>query len=78
MLVAIVTIPALPASVTISASFLWSLAFKTLCFIFLILNILANSSEISTDVVPIKIGLPSLDILVTCSITALYFSLFVL
>ena len=76
--VAIVTIPALPASETISASFLCSLAFKTLWLIFRIVNILPKSSEISTDVVPIKTGLPWLDIFVTSSITALYFSLLVL
>ena len=76
--VAIVTIPAFPASETISASFLWSLAFSTLCLIFLIVSILANSSEISTEVVPIKTGLPASEIPVTSFITALYFSLLVL
>ena len=78
ILVAIVTIPGFPASATISASFLCNLAFRTLCFIFLVVKVLLNNSEISTDVVPISIGLPSFDSFVTSSITALYFSLFVL
>ena len=58
MLVAIVTIPPLPASATISASFLCNFAFRTLCFMFLMFSILERSSDISTDVVPIKTGLP--------------------
>ena len=78
ILVAIVTTPLFPASATISASFLWSFAFKTLWWTFLLVNILESNSEISTEVVPIKTGLPEFDNSVTHSITALYFSLFVL
>ena len=78
ILVAMVTTPGFPASATTSASFLCILAFRTLCFTFLILSILLKSSEISTEVVPISTGLPSAEKALTLSITALYFSRLVL
>ena len=59
------TIPGFPASATISASFLCNLAFKTLCLIFRIVKVLLKSSEISTEVVPIRIGLPLFESFVT-------------
>ena len=58
MLVAIVTTPGLPASATTSASRLCNFALRILCLIFRICNILPNNSEISTEVVPTKTGLP--------------------
>ncbi len=78
ILVAIVTCPGCPASATMSASFLWSFAFNTLWGTFRNVNILPSNSLISTDVVPINIGRPSCDNLVTSSMTALYFSRLVL
>ena len=78
MLVAMVTTPGFPASATMSASFLCILALRTLCFIFRMLSILLSNSEISTEVVPISMGLPARESSVTFSITALYFSLLVL
>ena len=71
--VAIVTVPGLPASATISASFACCFAFKTWCLIFFILSILLNNSEISTEVVPTKIGLPLFLSSSISSITALNF-----
>ena len=50
MLVAIVTVPLKPALATMSASFLWSFAFSTLCSILRIVSILLSISEISTEV----------------------------
>ena len=66
------------SSGTISASRWCNFAFKILCFIFLVLSILPKSSEISTDVVPTKTGLPSFVRFTISSMTALYFSLLVL
>ena len=78
MLVAIVTLPGCPASATTCASLACCLAFNTLCWMPLNFNILLNISEISTEVVPTRIGRPSWLSLVISSITALYFSLAVL
>ena len=58
MLVAMVTVPALPASATISASFWWCFALSTWCLIFCTVSMLLTSSEISTEVVPTNTGLP--------------------
>ncbi|MNY10976.1 hypothetical protein D3C86_1439810 [compost metagenome] len=78
MFVAIVTTPGFPASSTICASCLCIFAFNTLCVTPLIFSIRLNNSEISTDVVPIRTGLPACDNCVTSSITALNFSRVVL
>ena len=56
MLVAIVTAPITPAFSIINASLAWFLAFKTLCLIPRLFNILLNNSEVSTETVPSKIG----------------------
>ena len=74
MLVAMVTVPGLPASATISASRWCCFAFNTLCLIFFICNILLRSSEISTEVVPTNTGRPSPVSLTISSTTALNFS----
>ena len=78
MLVAIVTAPAFPASVTISDSRWCIFAFRTLCLMFFIFNILLNNSEISTEVVPTRTGLPAFTKISVSAITALYFSRVVL
>ena len=57
ILVAMVTDPVLPAWATMSASFACNLAFRTLWSILRILSIRANSSDISTEVVPTRTGL---------------------
>ena len=69
--IAIVTALAFPASETISASLWCILALRTLCFIPLLLRIVLKSSDISTDVVPTNIGLPSFVRVAISSITAL-------
>ena len=78
MLVAIVTTCDLPASATISASRWCNFAFNTLCLIPRNFNIRLNNSETSTEVVPTNTGRPSPTNRVISSITALYFSRFVL
>ena len=74
MLVAMVTVPALPASAMISASFWWCLALSTWCFIFCRFSILLMYSEISTEVVPTSTGRSCLARVVISSITAWNFS----
>ncbi|EJX03640.1 membrane protein [gut metagenome] len=78
MLVAMVTVLFKPAKATISASFWCNLAFNTLCCILRIVSIRLNSSDISTDVVPTNTGRPAFVSFTISSITALYFSRFVL
>ena len=78
MLVAIVTVLLCPAVATISASFWCNFAFRTLCLILRIVSIRLNNSEISTDVVPTSTGRPASVNRTISSITALYFSRFVL
>ncbi len=78
MFVAMVTVLVCPACTTISASRWCSLAFSTLCGILRMSSILLSISEISTDVVPTRTGRPCDTIFSISSITALYFSRFVL
>ena len=78
ILVAMVTAHFKPAVATISASFWCSLAFNTLCSILRMVSILLNISEISTEVVPTSTGRPAATIFSISSMTALYFSRFVL
>ena len=63
---------------TISASRWCSLAFSTLCWIFLSVNIRLSNSEISTEVVPTSTGRPLPISSTISSITAVYFSRFCL
>ena len=74
MLVAMVTVPDVPASATISASFWCNLAFNTLWRMPLNLSIRLNNSEISTEVVPTNTGRPASVNFTISSATALYFS----
>ena len=67
-----------PAVATISASFWCNFAFSTLCSILRMVNILLSISEISTDVVPTRTGRPACTNCSISSMTALYFSRFVL
>ena len=60
ILVAIVTAPFLPASIIISASRSWFLAFNTLCGIPLRFNNCEIYSEVSTATVPNNTGCPFL------------------
>ena len=60
MLVAIVIAFFNPACATICASLWCCFAFKTLCGIPFCFNILDNSSDTSTDIVPINTGCPFL------------------
>ena len=78
LLVAIVTVLLCQAVATISASFWCNFAFRTLCLILRIVSIRLNNSEISTDVVPTSTGRPASVNRTISSITALYFSRFVL
>ena len=78
MLVAMVTVPGLPASATMSASFWCNLAFSTLCLIFTRVSIRLNNSEVSTEVVPTSTGLPFFTRSSISLMTALNFSRFVL
>ena len=56
--VAMVTAPNLPACATISASFSWFLAFKTLCGILSFLRSFERISLFSMLIVPTRIGCP--------------------
>ena len=78
MLVAMVTVPGLPASATISASFWCSLALSTWCGTLRMFRVRLSNSEISTDVVPTSTGRPASRSFSISSITALYFSRLVL
>ena len=60
MFVAIVTECFNPAFAIISASRAWFFAFKISCSIRLFLSINDSISDVSTAIVPIKIGCPSL------------------
>ena len=74
----VVPIALCPAWATMSASRRWSLALSTLCGILRMLSMRLSSSEISTEVVPTSEGRPSLRVRTISSMTALYFSRFVL
>ena len=58
MLVATVTAPYLPACATISASFSWFLAFRTLCWMPFFLSMPESSSDFSMEMVPTRTGWP--------------------
>ena len=58
MLVATVTAPNLPAWATISASFSWFLALRTLCLMPLRRSSSDSSSDFSMDTVPTSTGWP--------------------
>jgi hypothetical protein len=60
MLVATVTAPSLPACATISASFSWCLALRTLCLMPRLVSIRESSSDFSMDTVPTRTGCPFL------------------
>ena len=72
--VAIVTDPDLPAWAIMSASCSFCRAFNTLWSIFFSFNFCEINSEVSTDIVPTKIGLPCLLTSIIFSTIALYFS----
>ena len=78
MLVAIVTVPGLPASDTTSASRWCILALSTWCLMLRMPSIFESSSLISTVVVPTSTGRPCLLNSTTSSMTAFSFSRFVL
>ena len=78
MFVAMVTWPERPASATIWASSWCCLAFSTLCLMPRSFSMRLSNSEISTDVVPTSTGRPSPTSRTISSMTALYFSRFVL
>ena len=59
MLVATVTAPLRPACATITASFSWFLAFRTLCGIPRRLISVASSSDFSIETVPTSVGWPA-------------------
>ena len=77
ILVAIVTIPGLPALAIISASFSWCLAFKIWCGMFLLFRYWETSSDDSTETVPTRTGADFDLIDSISSIKALYFAFFV-
>ncbi|CSB49321.1 Uncharacterised protein [Vibrio cholerae] len=56
MLVAMVTAPGLPASATISASFSWNFAFRTLCLMPAFFSALESNSDFSIETVPTNTG----------------------
>ena len=58
MFVAIVTAPERPAWATISASFSWNLAFRTLCLTPRRFSMPPSISETSTLIVPTRTGRP--------------------
>ena len=58
MLVATVTAPNLPAWATISASFSWFLALRTLCLMPCLVSSFERTSDFSMEVVPAKTGCP--------------------
>jgi hypothetical protein len=78
MLVAMVTVPGLPASATTSASRWCIFAFNTWCLMLRMPSIFDSSSLISTVVVPTRTGRPWLLNSTTSSMTALSFSRLVL
>ena len=58
ILVAIVTLPGIPAWATISASFSWNLAFNTECLILRFFSSFDKCSDDSMETVPTKTGWP--------------------
>ena len=78
MLVATVTAPGAPAWEIISASFSWFFALRTWCLILLFFKNFVMTWFWSMDLVPIRIGWPSLLLSATSSIILEYLALWVL
>ena len=78
MFVAIVTAPFWPASLMISASRACSFAFRTLCSTPLRVSTCERYSDVSTAIVPTRIGWPASFRSLMSAATAFHFASFVL